>query len=167
MSLFVDDLDDGPVVPCEAPDHVRAVFGREVLLNEARADTAEKERNQRVLAADQHFNDTIAQGLTNVIMRHQTFAQMMSSLSNEVVSGLLQNALKSILADDMTKERDAAYAARQAFKAGMQLPFPANVVAAPVMAARGVHGGHGLRGRHGRRPRIQQGRHRPGSAGAG
>ena len=98
-------------------------------------DKAEQERNQRILSADQRFNDTLAQGLTNLIMRHQNFAQMMTSLSNEVVSGMLQNAIKSILADDMTKERDAAYAARQAFKAGMQLPFPANVVAAPVMAA--------------------------------
>lgn len=98
-------------------------------------EKADAERNQRILSADQRFNDEIAQGLTNVLMRHQTFAQMMTSLSDQVVSGLMRNAIQSVLADDFTKERDAAAAARKAFLAGMQLPFPANLVAAPVLAA--------------------------------
>src|SRR6185369_5348146 len=47
----------------------------------------------------------------------------------------IRNAIKSILADDMTKEHDAAAAARKAFLAGMQFPFPVNVVMGPVLAA--------------------------------
>ena len=48
---------------------------------------------------------------------------------------MLQTALKSILADDMTKEHDAAAAARKAYLAGMQFPFPANVVMGPTLGA--------------------------------
>lgn len=98
-------------------------------------DKAEIERNQRILTAETQMDNSIATGLTNVLMRHQTFTQMMMSLSNQVVSGLMRTAIQSVLADDFTKERDAAAAARKAFLAGMQLPFPANLVAAPALAA--------------------------------
>jgi hypothetical protein len=48
---------------------------------------------------------------------------------------MIQNAIQSMLADDMTKERDAAAAARKAFLAGMHFPFPVNLVMAPTLAA--------------------------------
>jgi uncharacterized protein Yka (UPF0111/DUF47 family) len=98
-------------------------------------EKAQQQRNQRILSAAQHYEGEIAQGLTNVIMRHQTFAQMMTSLGDEVVSGLMKNAIQSVLASDYTKESDAARAARQLFNAGASLPFPINIVAAPVMGA--------------------------------
>ena len=60
---------------------------------------------------------------------------MLIRLGDQVIAGMIQNALMSILADDMTKERDAAYAARQGFKAGLKFPFPANLVMAPVLGA--------------------------------
>jgi len=98
-------------------------------------EQAEIQRNNTIMSAEQHYLDQIAQGLTNVIMRHQTFAQMMTSLSNEVVSGMLHNAIMSMMTLDMDKEKQAAAAARQMFVTGTKLPFPANIVAAPVLAA--------------------------------
>lgn len=68
-------------------------------------------------------------------MGHKSFAAMMTSIGDSVVSGMLQNAIKSILANDMTKESDAAAAARKAYLAGMEFPFPVNVVMAPAMGA--------------------------------
>lgn len=79
---------------------------------------AEEERNTRILSADNRMNDELARGLTSMTMRHETFAKMMVSLGDQVVSGMLQTAIKSILADDMTKEHDAAKAARKAYLAG-------------------------------------------------
>ena len=78
-------------------------------------EKAEIERNRRVLASENQFNDSIARGLTSSIMGHQGWAKMMASLGDEVVSGMIKNAIKSMLAADMTKERDAAHAARTAF----------------------------------------------------
>lgn len=60
----------------------------------------------------------------------------MIGLGDQVASGLIQNAIKSILADDMTKEHDAAAAARKAFLAGEgALPGIAGVVLGGAMAA--------------------------------
>jgi hypothetical protein len=98
-------------------------------------DRAEQERNYRILAADQQFNDSIARELTQTLMMHQSFGQMMNSLGNEVVSGMMQNALKAILANDMTKPSDAAHAARKAWIAGSHFPFPLDVVMPPILAA--------------------------------
>lgn len=98
-------------------------------------DKAEIDRNNRILSAERHLNDTIASNLTNTLMRHQSFGFMITSLGSEVASGMMQNAIKSVLADDFTKEHDAAAAARKAFLAGMQFPFPANVIMAPVLGA--------------------------------
>lgn len=100
-------------------------------------DKAEEERNSRILSAEQRLQDEIARGLTGVLMRHESFGKMMVSLGDQVASGMIQNAIKSILADDMTKERDAAAAARAGYLAGMKFPFPANLVMAPTLAAEG------------------------------
>jgi hypothetical protein len=96
---------------------------------------AEEERNARILSAEERFNDEISRGLTSVLMRHQSFAAMVTSLGDQVVSGMMQNAIKSVLMDDFSKERDAAAAARKAYLAGMQFPFPANIVMGPTLGA--------------------------------
>lgn len=98
-------------------------------------EKAEIDRNQRVLSSFNQFQDTIARGLTQSIMGHQTWSRMVLSIGDEVVSGMMQNAIKSAMMDDFDRERDAAKAARKLFLAGAQLPFPANIVAAPVLAA--------------------------------
>jgi len=96
---------------------------------------AEEERNARVLSADTRFNDAIASGLTSVLMRQQSFAKMITSLGDQVVSGMIQNAIKSMLTQDMTKEKDAAAAARKAFNIGLSIGGPAGIILGPVMGA--------------------------------
>jgi hypothetical protein len=98
-------------------------------------EKAEEERNARILSADTRMNDAIASSLTKSIMGHQTWAKMVQSLGNEVVGGMLQNAIKSMLTDDMTKEKDAASAARKAFNIGMSIGGPAGMILGPTFAA--------------------------------
>jgi hypothetical protein len=98
-------------------------------------EQAEIQRNTTILNAEQQFDNKIAASLTQVIMGHKSFAAEMASLGNEVVSGMIQNAIKSMLADDMTKERDAAAAARKAYVTGESIGGPAGLVLGPVMAA--------------------------------
>ena len=97
-------------------------------------EKAEIASNARILSANQRFQDALASGLSQTIMGHQSFAKMMSSLGDQVVSGMLQNVIKSILMDDMTKEKDAAAAARKAFNIGMGMG-PAGIVLGPVFGA--------------------------------
>ena len=68
-------------------------------------------------------------------MGHQSWAKMVISLGQQVVGGMIENAIKSMLADDMTKERDAAAAARKAFNMGMSMGGPAGFILGPVMGA--------------------------------
>lgn len=98
-------------------------------------ERATLERNRRILSAEDQFENSMARGMASALMGHETFAKMITSLGDQVASGMIENAVKSLIADDMTRERDAAFAARKAFMAGMQLPFPANIVAAPILAA--------------------------------
>jgi len=48
---------------------------------------------------------------------------------------MLQNAVKSALANDFTKESDAAAAARKAYLAGASIGGPAGIVLGPVLGA--------------------------------
>lgn len=96
---------------------------------------AEEERNQRILAAEDRLTDSISRGLTQSIMGHQTWARMVQSLGDQVVSGMIENAIKSMMVEDMTKEKDAAAAARKAFNLGLSIGGPAGVVLGPVMGA--------------------------------
>jgi hypothetical protein len=98
-------------------------------------NTAEEDRNRRILAASTRFNEDFSKGLASVAMRHESMAKMVMSLGNQMVQGMIANAIQSILVDDMTKEHDAAKAAREAYKTGWKFPYPANIVAAPAMGA--------------------------------
>jgi hypothetical protein len=98
-------------------------------------DRAAEERNHKILSADQHMRDELARGLTSSIMQHKSFADAMSAVGTQIASGMMENALKAILANDMTKPSDAAYAARQGWKAGSKFPFPVDLVMAPTLAA--------------------------------
>jgi hypothetical protein len=98
-------------------------------------EKAEQERNQHILAARVQLDDSIARGLTQSLMGHQTWARMVTSLGDQVASAMLETAIKSALMEDFSKEKEAGHAARLAFLSGMKLPFPLNVIAAPVMAA--------------------------------
>jgi uncharacterized protein YdcH (DUF465 family) len=92
-------------------------------------------RNQTVLAAYTQFEQSIARGTASVLLGQQSFASMMSSIGSQVASGMLQNALMSMMTLDMTKEKHAAAAAREMFVAGTKFPFPANLVMPELLAA--------------------------------
>jgi hypothetical protein len=96
---------------------------------------ATEDQNQKQQAGMTRMADEFSRGFTQVLMRHQSFASMMDSIGNQVVSGMMQNAIKSVMANDFTKESDAAAAARKAFLAGMHFPFPANIVMGPALGA--------------------------------
>jgi len=98
-------------------------------------DKATIARNTRMLAADDQMRNSIAQGLAGFLMRHQSFAAMMSNIGDQVATGMIQNAIKSMLALDMTKEKDAAAAARKAFNAGLSFGGIPGMILAPVLAA--------------------------------
>ena len=98
-------------------------------------DKAQEEQNARELAGQQRFADAMSKSLADVIGRHEHLGKAMIQLGDQMAMGMIQNALKAILADDMTKPHDAAAAARSAYLAGMKFPWPANLVAAPTLAA--------------------------------
>jgi hypothetical protein len=99
------------------------------------ADRAEQDRNTRILAAESRLDDSIAKGLTGMLTKHESFAKMMNQIGGQVASGMMETAIKSVLANDFTKESDAAAAARKAYLAGMNFPFPVNVVMGPALGA--------------------------------
>jgi hypothetical protein len=98
-------------------------------------EQAQEQQNARELAGIQRFADAASKGLADVIGRHERMGKMMVQLGDQMAMGMIQNALKSIIADDMTKPHDAAAAARKAYLAGMHFPFPANLVMAPTLGA--------------------------------
>jgi hypothetical protein len=99
-------------------------------------EQAEEQSNAAILSAEQRRNDAIAKGLTDVTTRHERMSKMLISLGDQMAQGAIQNAIKMILADDMTKLHEAAAAARRAFLAGEQtLPGVAGVVLGGVLAA--------------------------------
>ncbi|HXS76425.1 MAG TPA: hypothetical protein VN753_09625, partial [Terracidiphilus sp.] len=79
--------------------------------------------------------EMFAQGFTQVLMGHQTFAQMMGSIGDQITSKMLQQAIADAMAMDFHKEKEAGAAARKMFIAGTKFPFPANIVMAPVLGA--------------------------------
>lgn len=96
---------------------------------------AEIQRNQSVMAAEGQMQSFMARELTQSIMGHQTWGHMILSIGDQVVSGMIRNALMSNHADEITRLSDAKYAARKMFKAGTHFPFPMNLVMPPVLAA--------------------------------
>ena len=59
----------------------------------------------------------------------------MLSLGDQVAAGMMQNAIKSMITLEMTKEKEAAAAARQGYLAGMKFPWPTNLAMAPALGA--------------------------------
>jgi hypothetical protein len=82
------------------------------------------EMNQRVLSAENRFNDQMLQGLTKVIMGHETFGKMVSQIGEQVVTMALQNALKMAEIALMGKSAKIGEAARAAYTAGAESGGP-------------------------------------------
>jgi hypothetical protein len=96
---------------------------------------AEQERDQRLLSARQHADDMIASSMTKVLTGQEKAGKALIGIGREVAGGMMENAIKSVLANNFTKESDAAAAARKAYLAGMHFPFPVNVVMGPLLGA--------------------------------
>jgi hypothetical protein len=93
------------------------------------------ERNQRVVSAYQHAQDMIAASATKVLEGQESAGKALIGIGREVAAGMMENAIKSVLANNFTKESDAAAAARKAYLAGEHFPFPASIVMGPLLGA--------------------------------
>ncbi len=98
-------------------------------------DSADIQQNNRMAASYQQFANIASQGLTSVLMRHQTFASMVTNLGNQVVSGMMQNAIQSVMTDNFDKESKAAKAARTAYTIGLSMGGPAGIILGPIFGA--------------------------------
>jgi hypothetical protein len=98
-------------------------------------EKAAQQQNQEMTAALNQMASETARGLSQVIMGHESFARMVDSIGNQVVSSMIANAIKSMLTLDMDKEKSAAKAARAAYNIGMSVGGPAGMVLGPVFGA--------------------------------
>ncbi|HEX4032529.1 MAG TPA: hypothetical protein VHX20_19350 [Terracidiphilus sp.] len=102
---------------------------------QASQDKASKNEMGKFTTQQAQLLQIYNQGFAQVITGKQSLLQMMQRIDSQIADSAIQNALKDMEADNMTRERDAAAAARKAFLAGWHFPFPANIIAAPVLAA--------------------------------
>jgi hypothetical protein len=122
--------------------HLKQIQDREAELTQQHEDQitnirekADRDRAAKLKAGMDQEREMFAQGFASVLMGHQTFAQMMGSIGDQITSKILQQAIADAMAMDFGKEKDAAAAARKMFLAGAHFPFPANIVMAPVLGA--------------------------------
>ncbi|MGC2743193.1 MAG: hypothetical protein WA672_08390, partial [Candidatus Angelobacter sp.] len=78
-------------------------------------EKAEQDRNAQILDAETRMKQLFARGFAEVITGHQTFAAMMKSIGDQVLTGMIENAIMSAAMDDFGKEKKAAKAAREAY----------------------------------------------------
>jgi hypothetical protein len=98
-------------------------------------DKAQQDQAAHLKAGLDQEREMFASNFASVLMGHQTFAQMMGSIGDQLLSKMLQQAIQDAMIADFSKEKDAANAARKMFIAGTKFPFPANIVMAPVLGA--------------------------------
>jgi hypothetical protein len=98
-------------------------------------ENAAKKTNDAIKASDQNFLNSLNSQLTSVLTRHQTVGAMMISMGNQVVSGMIKNALQMETVNGRQRFDDARTAAVAAFKNGEKAGFPVGLVLAPVMGA--------------------------------
>lgn len=110
---------------------VKAHENEIVKIKDDAAKKSEKDEQQSF----NRLRDITASGLSDVLLRHRSFASMIGSIGDEVANGMLQNAIKSVMALDFGKEKEAAAAARKMFIAGTKFPFPANLIMPEVLGA--------------------------------
>jgi hypothetical protein len=100
-------------------------------------EKAEEDRAAHLKNGLDQERELFASNFASVIMGHETFAHMMSSIGDQLLSKMLQNAIQEGMLADFSREKDAAKAARKMFLAGASFPFPANIVMAPLLGAAG------------------------------
>jgi hypothetical protein len=98
-------------------------------------DSAEKERNARIASAEQHMIEEYARGFSQVIMGHQSFASMMASIGDQILSAMIQDAFMLETVQGRKRLSDARTAASSAFEWGWEHGGVAAPILAPVLAA--------------------------------
>jgi hypothetical protein len=97
---------------------------------------SQQQEQAEIQSAEMRVRSLYATGFANVIMGKESFGKMMRQVDSEIASSMLEHAITSMMALDMTKEREAAAAARKGFLAGEQtLPGVAGVVLGGALAA--------------------------------
>jgi hypothetical protein len=97
---------------------------------------AAQESIDAVHAALQKAEQMTANGLAQSIMGHQTWAKMLSSLGNQVVSDMIKNSLMIMMQQDKERFSNARTAATNAFEAGTKYGGPlAPMIGAAYAAA--------------------------------
>lgn len=97
-------------------------------------EKAEEQRNQRILSAERQATGAIADGLTQSIMGHKSWASMVTSLGDQAAQGLIKNSLMILMQQDKERLGDARKAASSAYATGEAMG-PAGIVLGPVFAA--------------------------------
>lgn len=93
------------------------------------------EQNSILTPAMTRMVQEYARGFSDVLMGKEGFGRMMAQIDSQIVGSMLQTAMKSAMAMDVGKEKEAAAAARKFYLAGAKFPFPVNLVMAPVLGA--------------------------------
>ena len=86
-------------------------------------------------AAENRMKAEYARGFSEVIMRKESFGKMAQQIDSQIATGMLQNAIMSMMTLDMTKEKEAAAAARKGFLWGWEHGGPAAPILAPALGA--------------------------------
>lgn len=98
-------------------------------------DKAEQEQNARLLSAEHQAAQSVAEGLSQSITGHQTWAKMVTSLGQQAAEGLIKNSIMVMLQQDKERLSDARKAATSAYTTGEKIGGPAGLVLGPVFAA--------------------------------
>jgi len=98
-------------------------------------EKAEEETNSRLAASYQQFTNTVSGELTKSIMGHQSWAKTIDSLGDQMISGMIKNAIMYAMSNKARQESDAKAAATAGFKLGMEIGGPAGAALGPVFAA--------------------------------
>ena len=98
-------------------------------------EKAEIETNNKLAASYQQFTSAISGELSKSIMGHQSWAKMVDSLGDQMISSMIKNAIMYAMSNKFRQESDAKAAATAGFKLGMEIGGPAGPVLANVFAA--------------------------------
>lgn len=95
---------------------------------------AELRRNQEIESAEHQAMNSIASGLTQSIMGHETWAKMVTQFGNQAVEGMIKNSILILAQQDQQRLGDAKTAASNAYASISAIPIIGPVLA-PAAAA--------------------------------
>lgn len=98
--------------------------------------TAERARQKAIEQAEDQMERAISTNIARGILGQQSLADSMKKLGMQMVEDALANTIRLIMIGKMQQIPQAGDAARTAFVSALHgLPFPVNVITAPIVAA--------------------------------